>query len=96
MVAVNLRRVIVVLYLALFLGVTVTSGVFFWQAKQQYNRLKAMEDQSRARLVAAELRLREQEKILDRLRTDPDYVEKVIRQRLGYAKPGEYIFRFKD
>lgn len=96
MVAVNLRRIIVTLYLALFLGVAVTSGVFFWQAQQEYSRLKAIEAESKRKLVAAELRLREQEKILDRLRTDPEYVEKVIRQRLGYAKPGEYIFRFKD
>jgi cell division protein FtsB len=30
------------------------------------------------------------------LRTDPTYVEKVIRQRLGYAKPEEYIFRINE
>ncbi|MBP9914392.1 MAG: septum formation initiator family protein, partial [Opitutaceae bacterium] len=34
--------------------------------------------------------------ILDRLRNDPEYVEKVIRRRVGYAKPDEFIFRFED
>lgn len=92
----NLRRLIVTVYLALFLGVAVTSGVFFWQSKQEYDRLKRIEAENRQRLVDAELRLREQEKVLDRLRTDPAYVEKIIRQRLGFAKPDEYIFRFKD
>jgi cell division protein FtsB len=43
-----------------------------------------------------QLKLNEQEKILQRLRTDPDYVEMVIRRRLGYAKPDEYIFRFAE
>jgi cell division protein FtsB len=93
---VNLRRVVISLYFALFLGVAVTSGIFFWRAQQEYNRLRVIEAESRRKLVEAELRLREQEKILDRLRTDPTYVEKIIRQRLGYAQPGEFIFRFKD
>ena len=51
---------------------------------------------SRRRLAEAEAKLREQEKILERLRNDPVYVEKVIRRRLGYAKPEEFIFRFED
>jgi cell division protein FtsB len=93
---VNLRRLVITLYLALFLGVAATSGFFFWQAQQEYNRLRAIQADSQKKLVDAELRLREQEKILDRLRTDPVYVEKIIRQRLGYAQPDEYIFRFKD
>ena len=33
---------------------------------------------------------------LKRLRTDHAYVEKVIRRKLGYAKPEEYIFRFEE
>lgn len=92
----HLRRLIVVLYLALFLGVAVTSGVFFWQARQEYDRLRAMEAESRRRLAEAEQRLREQEKVLHRLRTDPEYVEKIIRQRLGYARPDEYLFRLEE
>ena len=51
---------------------------------------------SRRRLAEAEAKLREQEKILERLRNDPVYVEKVIRRRLGYAKPEEFIYRFED
>ncbi|MCF7686660.1 MAG: septum formation initiator family protein [Cephaloticoccus sp.] len=72
------------------------SGVFFWQAQQEYVKLHDLELANRKKLQDAQLRLREQEKILDRLRTDPAYVEKVIRQRLGYAKPEEYIFRIKE
>jgi cell division protein FtsB len=33
---------------------------------------------------------------LERLRTDPAYVEKVIRRKLGYARPEEYVFRFEN
>jgi cell division protein DivIC len=34
--------------------------------------------------------------MLHRLRHDPVYIERAIRQRLGYARPGELVFRFED
>jgi cell division protein DivIC len=92
---VNVRRLIVGCFLLLFLGLGLTSGVFFWQTRAEYERLRALEAQSQRRLAAAEARLQEQQKILDRLRTDPVYVEQVIRGQLHYAKPDEYIFRFE-
>lgn len=84
------------MYLILFLGVAVASGVFFWRAYQEYENLREQEQRVRQRLAEAEQRLKDHEKILDRLRTDPIYVERVIRQRLGYAKPDEYIFRIRE
>lgn len=92
----TLRRLIVAVYLLLFLALSVASGVYFWEAREEYNRLKQIEAASRRRLAELEARLVEQEKILERLRNDPVYVEKVIRRRLGYAKPEEFIFRFED
>ena len=92
----NLRRFIVGLYLVLFLGVGLTSGAFFLQARAEYDQLRQQEAAGRARLAETEAKLREQEKIIDRLRNDPAYVEKVIRRRLNYAKPDEYIFRFEE
>ena len=92
----SLRRIIVSVYLLLFLIVGAASGVYFLEAREEYNRLRQQEASSRRRLVEAEAKLREQEKILERLRHDPVYVEKVIRRRLGYAKPEEFIFRFED
>ena len=70
--------------------------MYFLDAREEYQRLKRLEAISRQRLAEAQAKLDEQEKILERLRSDPVYVEKVIRRRLGYAKPEEYIFRFED
>ncbi len=92
----NLRRLIISLYLVLFLGAGATSGYFLWQAREEYTRLRRLEADTRRRLAEAEARLKDQERVLDRLRNDPAYVEKVIRRRLNYAKPDEYIFRFED
>ena len=83
------------LFLLLFLALAAGSGVFFWQTRREYNRLLEIEGRAKQRLAEAEQKLKEQEKILARLRSDPAYVEMVIRRRLGYAKPDEYIFRFE-
>lgn len=92
----NLRRLFLAVYLAFFAGLGVTMGVFFYDARAEYERLRGIEAQDASRLAAAEARLREQEIVLERLRHDPGYVERLIRRNLGYAKPNEYIFRFED
>jgi cell division protein FtsB len=93
---VNVRRLIIWIYAGLFIGLGLVSGAFFFQTYQEYAQLQRVEAESRQRLAQAEQRLRDQERVLQRLRSDPDYVEKVIRQQLRYAKPSELIFRFED
>ena len=91
-----LRRIIVTFYLLLFLSVGAGSTVFFWQTRQEYNQLKSIEAATQRRLNEAQERLHDQERTLQRLRNDPAYVEMIIRRRLGYAKPDEFIFRFEQ
>jgi cell division protein FtsB len=93
---VNLRPVIISFYLLLFLSLAAGAGVFFLQTRREYNQLILAEAESRRQLTAAQEKLREQERILDRLRNDPSFVEMSIRRRLGYAKPDEMIFRFES
>jgi cell division protein DivIC len=93
---VGLRRIILTLYLLLFVAGGVAASLYFWEAREEYLQLRQVEATSRRRLAEVEAKLQEQEKILERLRNDPVYVEKVIRRRLGYAKPDEFIFRFED
>ncbi|HEX2851921.1 MAG TPA: septum formation initiator family protein [Opitutaceae bacterium] len=92
----NLNRFITTLYLVLFVGFGLTASFLFLEARGEYNRLKQAEALNHRRLSEARTRLDEQEKILERLRTDPAYVERVIRNRLGYVKPDEIIFRFPE
>jgi cell division protein FtsB len=65
-------------------------------AHAEYRRLEQVEDLNRSKLEEAQERLRNQERILDRLRNDPAFVDRIIRKKLGYAKPDEFIFRFED
>lgn len=92
----NLNRVITSLYVVLFVGLGLGASFLFLEARSEYNRLRQTEILNRRRLAEAQERLQEQEKVLERLRHDPAYVEKVIRKRLGYAKPDEFIFRFPE
>ena len=92
----NLRRFAFVLFLLIFAGSGVAVGIFFVDTRDEYRRLKAIHDQNAARLQEAQARLAAQEKELERLRTDPSYVERVIRLKLGYTKPDEQVFRFLE
>jgi cell division protein DivIC len=90
------RQIIIVFYLLLFLSVGAGSAAFFWKTRQEYKQLRQVELATTRRLAEVEQRLRDQEHVLQRLRTDPAYVEMNIRQRLGYARPEEFIFRFDE
>ena len=90
----NSHRLIVLLYVVLLTGFGVGAGVLLVEARAEYGKLKKDQAASAAKLAAAKMRLHEQQRILERLRDDPTFVEKVIRTELGYARPGEVIFRF--
>lgn len=88
------HRLIVLLYLVLLTGCGIWAGALFLEARAEYGQLRQIQATSEAKLAAAEARFREQEIILERLRTDPDFVARAIRLQLGYGKKGEMIFRF--
>lgn len=92
----NSRRVILSLYLILFAGIGVYGSYLFIDARAEYSRLEQVEAANKSRLAEAQERLASQQKVLDRLRNDPAYVDMVIRKKLGYSKPDEDIFRFED
>ena len=92
----NSRRVITLLYVVLLTVFGVGSGLLFLEARAEYDALKAKQRTFERELAAAKTRLAEQDRFLQRLRTDPGLVEKVVRQRLGYGRPGEVVFRFDN
>lgn len=91
----SLRRLAFALFLLVFAGSGVSVGIFFVNTRDEYERLQKLELDNRRRLEEAQARLDQEQATLQRLRSDPDYVEKVIRLKLGYAKPDEWVFRFE-
>jgi cell division protein FtsB len=90
------RRLILTLYLLLFLGLVAGAGASFWPAWQEYRQAAAAEVRAGAALAKAKAELQAREKVLERLRADPAYVELVIRRRLGYSRPDEMVFKFDE
>lgn len=91
-----LHRIFLVFCAVAAVGVLAGLVVVLNQTRAEYGRLLEVEAQTRRRLAEVETRLAEQELVLERLRSDPAYVEMVIRRRLGYAKPEEFVFRFNE
>jgi cell division protein FtsB len=91
-----MRKVILGLYMVLIAGLGVGGGILFLDASEEYSRLEVVQAENRRRLAEAQEQLRSQERVLERLRNDPAYVDKVIRKKLGYAKPDEFIFHFAE
>ena len=93
---VNFSKLILGLYAVLFVAVTLWAVTFFLQMHRDLTTLRVQEAANQRRLADAEARLQAQEKYLDQLRNDPALVERLIRQKLGYAKAQEFVFRFEE
>lgn len=91
----SIGRLLATFYAVVFLALSLFAGISFVQSYQELRNFRTQEAQSRQRLAAAEERLKEQERYLAQLSSDPEFVENVIRKKLGYARPTEVIFRFK-
>jgi cell division protein DivIC len=92
----NWNKVITSVYVALFAGVAIWSGLFFLELYRDLSLLRTQEAHNRRKLSEAQAKLAEQQRYLERLRSDPALVEEVIRKKLRYVREDEFIFRFPD
>ena len=63
---------------------------------KQYHDLQKVEAQKSAEVRTQQEIYDDLKQQQDRLRTDPHFVERVAREEIGLAKPGELIFKFVD
>lgn len=92
----NWPKIVTGAYAALFASVALWAASFFLQIHREVAALRAIEAANRARLAAAEARLQQQQKYLEQLRNDPALVERIIRRKMGYSRPDEFVFRFEE
>lgn len=93
---VNTRRFFIGFSLAAVCAIAVLATVWFLEANGELQQLRAIEKANEQKLAVAKRRLGEQETILRRLKEDPAFMEKVLRDKAKYARPGDVIFRFED
>ena len=65
------------------------------QTYREYKNFKAGEVKIEEKLIQARKEFDYKEIYLELLE-DPEFLERVARERLGYARPDELLFRFSD
>lgn len=85
------RLVLLLLLLAGILGV----AIWYFPLIQQNERMRKELLKQHTKIAQQEELGRHLEHSIKALRSDPLTVERIAREKLGYAKPGETIFRFE-
>jgi cell division protein FtsB len=69
-------------------------AIELYKTRNQLAYLKTRDMEYSVRIREIEQDLSAKDEYLDKLLTDPDFLEQVVRERLGYTRPEEYIYRF--
>ena len=74
--------------------VLIIMAIELYKTRNQLNYLKTRDQEYANRIKEIEQDLAAKDEYLDMLLTDPIFLERVVRERLGYTLPDEYIYRF--
>jgi cell division protein DivIC len=89
-------RILLILLLLILTSVT-TGLVLVWtQTRREYAHFEARRAESTPRLATLRAERESKEAYLRAFLSEPDFVERVIRERMGYVGPGEIVFRFEN
>ena len=86
------RVVIFLILLAIILGV----GIWYLPLIQQNARMQRENLRLERELEKEKDKSKQLQADIDALRNDPKTVERLAREKLGYAKPGETVVRFES
>lgn len=64
------------------------------QTSREYENFKLREAQYEKRLLLARKEFKAKEDYVNRMLNNPESIERLIREKLGYTRPDEMIFRF--
>ena len=84
----------VVIFLAV-VAILLMLGEWYLPLIQQNERMRKEILRQEAQIKKSEQLLRQQKAEFDALRYDPKAVERLAREQLGYARPGETIIQFE-
>lgn len=76
-------------------GFLLTIGVIFYPVLQKQRDMRAHLDRLDGEKIAKTADLRKVQRQIDLLRSDPEYVETIARDRLNLMKNGETVFRIE-
>lgn len=91
----KLEKVVLFLFFSLLVTAVTFLTVLFRQTQREHATIDARQAFYEQRVAEAETKLKEKEDRLRRIHYDPPFIERTIRQRLGYVKPEEILIRFE-
>jgi len=74
--------------------VLIIMSMELYKTRNQLSYLKSRDLEYSEKIVKIEQDLAAKEEYFDKLLTDPVFLERVVRERLGYTRPEEWIYRF--
>ena len=90
------ERAFVLMLMGMLCVLIVFFGSLVLKTHREYQNFKERENRIEAKLIQARKEFAQKEAYLSRLLDDPEFLERVVRERLGYARPDELLFRFSD
>lgn len=88
-------QIVTFFFVLAFITVGVFAIVFLYRDYQHLDKLRSEQAILEQKLEMLRAEVSEREETLAKLKGDSEYIEKVIREKLNYAKEGEVIFRFE-
>jgi len=94
--SVHKERVFFFMALTALLILVLFLGGLILQTRREYNYFSIRQSELESRLLQVRDEFKRKEAYLGRLLEDPEFLERVARERLGYSRPDEILFRFED
>lgn len=82
------------LYFTLFLIAVVLAGWVYLPVLTRYRDMKMQQEEISEKIASLDEKIRTLQEERELLKNDLTYIEKVIRDEMGLAKPGETIYKF--
>jgi cell division protein DivIC len=90
------ERVILLMMMGVLLALIVFFSSLMVQTYREYKNFRVRELRIEAKLTQARKEFEQKEMYLARMLEDSEFLERVVRERLGYARPDELLFRFSE
>lgn len=88
-------RILLILLIVVLSAVS-TGLILVWtQTRREYAAFQERHLEAQTRLADLQRERQSKEAYLRAFLNDPEFVERVVRERLGYVGPGEVVFRFE-
>jgi cell division protein FtsB len=89
-------RFLIIVLISLLSAVSTGLVIVWAQTQREYANFERKHQDTQERLTAMRAEREYKEAYLRAFLNEPEFVERVIRERMGYVEPGDIVFRFES